>query len=132
MPFILLSQAVKPYKFISPCCSITARTELRNNLQCKSFSWYLENVYRDLHVPDADDMAFGAVSQGQYCLDTLGSLNDGRVGIYSCHGTGGNQEWSFTRAGQIKHADLCLTLEEAREGTRLKLKMCNNALMQVW
>ena len=25
------------------------------------------------------------------CLDTLGHMVDGHVGIYSCHGTGGNQ-----------------------------------------
>ena len=61
----------------------------------------------------------------------MGKLTEGVVGVFGCHGAGGNQEWSFTRAGQVKHADLCLTLEEAKEGTRLKLKMCNNALMQV-
>ena len=75
--------------------------ELRDRLQCKSFKWYIDNVYKDLKVPDRADLSFGAIKQGQYCLDTLGHLSDGLVGLYSCHGTGGNQEWSLTSSGQV-------------------------------
>ena len=56
-------------------CSIRERTDLRDRLQCKSFKWYLENVYRDLHVPEKEDISFGAIQQGNYCLDTLGKPN---------------------------------------------------------
>ena len=62
-----------------------------------------------------------------------GNLADGVVGIYSCHGTGGNQEWSFTKSGQIKHADLCLALDDGSTspGVKLKLRICNNSSIQV-
>ncbi len=128
--------------FLNFPLSIQERLHLRKQLQCKSFQWYLENVYKDLHVPDRDDLSFGALStrhgsggggtELEYCLDTLGHLNDGVVGLYGCHGAGGNQEWSLTKAGHVKHADLCLSLDGAASGSKVRLKTCNaNAIMQV-
>ena len=64
-------------------------------------------------------------------MDTLGHFVDGPVGIYTCHGSGGNQEWSLTKAGTIKHSDLCLSLSKPSAGSRLVLKICNNSEMQV-
>lgn len=44
-----------------------------------------------VRVPDHQDIAFGALQQGQNCLDTLGHFADGVVGVYECHNAGGNQ-----------------------------------------
>lgn len=106
--------------------------ELRNNLQCKPFSWYLNNVYPDLRVPDAEDISFGSIKQGNLCLDTLGHLSDGLVGLYTCHGAGGNQDWSLTKNGHIKHgSELCVALDSPHASTNLKLRLCSNSPLQV-
>jgi len=112
--------------------SIESRMELKRNLQCKPFQWYLDNVYPDLKIPDSQDITYGSIKQGSFCLDTLGHLVDGTVGLYTCHGSGGNQEWSLTKSGTIKHSDLCLALENPTGGAELRLKICNNSDMQKW
>lgn len=112
--------------------SIEERMQLKSDLQCKSFQWYLENVYPDLKIPDSQDATYGSMRQGSLCLDTLGHLVEGTVGLYTCHSSGGNQEWSLTRSGTIKHSDLCLSLTNPSSGSELRLKICNNSDMQKW
>ena len=48
-------------------------------------------MYPDLKIPNSKDVSLGSLRQGSMCLDTLGHMVDGHVGIYTCHGTGGNQ-----------------------------------------
>ena len=116
-----------------PFGSIQERLELRQNLQCKSFSWYLHNVYPDLKVPEGEaGMSRGSLRQGSQCLDTMGHLSEGgTVGLYTCHGSGGNQQWSLTKSGQIKHQDLCLGVSGASREETLVLSQCDNSEYQV-
>lgn len=45
-----------------------------------------------IRVPEDDETtAFGEVKQGKDCMDTLGHSNGGTVGLFECHGSGGNQ-----------------------------------------
>ncbi|XP_033639807.1 polypeptide N-acetylgalactosaminyltransferase 2-like [Asterias rubens] len=108
-----------------PYGSIKGRVDLREQLQCKPFSWYLENVYPELRVPDKQDLAFGAIQQGSMCMDTLGHTEDGTLGLYECHNSGGNQEFSYTKEKLIKHTDLCMTAGNAESGSPIVLKNCH-------
>ncbi|KAJ8309346.1 hypothetical protein KUTeg_014220 [Tegillarca granosa] len=112
---------------------ISERMELRKKLNCKPFKWYLQNVYPELKVPGRQDIAFGSIQQDTNCMDTMGNFADGKLGIFPCHFAGGNQEFSLTNDGKIKHLDLCVTAQGLTPGTIVKLFQCvdsNN--FQAW
>ncbi|XP_020807138.1 putative polypeptide N-acetylgalactosaminyltransferase 9 isoform X2 [Drosophila serrata] len=89
---------------------VSDRKELRKNLNCKSFKWYLDNIYPELFIP-GDSVAHGEIANlnSGMCLDAKEkSDEDVPVTIYSCHGQGGNQYWMLSKAGEIRRDDSCL------------------------
>ena len=40
---------------------------------------------------DDNTKAFGEIKQGNQCVDTLGHAVGQNIGLYECHGAGGNQ-----------------------------------------
>ncbi|KYN43739.1 Polypeptide N-acetylgalactosaminyltransferase 2 [Trachymyrmex septentrionalis] len=115
-----------------PYGNIQDRMELKRRLHCKPFSWYLKNVYPELVIPTSEGGPGGSLKQGTACLDSMGHLLDGNVGLYPCHDTGGNQEWGLTKDGLIKHHDLCLTLPVYAKGTTLLMQICDGSENQKW
>lgn len=114
-----------------PFGDISDRLEIRRRLQCKPFRWYLDNVYPELTVPSTIPRP-GEIRQGSYCLDTLGHVLDGTVGIYQCHHTAGNQDWTLTNEGLLKHQDLCLTLVNYMKGSQPVMRLCDGSEWQMW
>lgn len=125
--------AAVPSAKMVPFGDISERIELKERLKCKPFKWYLENVYPELKVPGGGDLAFGSISQDNMCVDTLGHFADGTLGIFPCHHAGGNQEFSMSKDGQIRHLDLCVTLVGTVPGTPIKLFQCQEGrTVQYW
>lgn len=113
--------------------NVQSRKDLRKKLQCKPFKWFLETVYPELQVPESQDVSFGELKQGRKCLDTLGSLAGGSVGMYDCHGQAGNQEWALTKKNTVRHLDLCLSVPDATPGKQVKIEGCREGdTQQVW
>ena len=42
-------------------------------------------------IPDDDTVSYGSIKQNGKCIDTLGHQDGQTVGLYECHGQGGNQ-----------------------------------------
>ncbi|CAI4228816.1 unnamed protein product [Auanema sp. JU1783] len=108
---------------------ITKRVELRKNLQCKSFKWYLETIYPEAPVPsEFRSLGYIQMDATELCVDTMGKKEGGNPGITTCHGAGGNQAWALTGKGEIRSDDLCLSsgLPFAMDDS-LKLERCTGA-----
>uniref|UniRef100_A0A1I8ESN9 Polypeptide N-acetylgalactosaminyltransferase n=1 Tax=Wuchereria bancrofti TaxID=6293 RepID=A0A1I8ESN9_WUCBA len=78
---------------------VSSRKALRKKLQCKSFKWYLDNVYPELFVP-GDAIGKGEIrNKGEVAGDVVQHCLDSEVGediqkvvvAYPCHKSGGNQ-----------------------------------------
>ncbi|XP_049777503.1 putative polypeptide N-acetylgalactosaminyltransferase 9 isoform X1 [Schistocerca cancellata] len=92
---------------------VSGRKELRKKLGCKSFKWYLDNIYPELFIP-GEAVASGEVRNmgvgGKTCLDSPARKADLHkpVGTYPCHRQGGNQYWMLSKAGEIRRDEACL------------------------
>ncbi|XP_012616629.1 polypeptide N-acetylgalactosaminyltransferase 3 [Microcebus murinus] len=106
---------------------LSKRFEIKQRLQCKNFTWYLNNIYPEVYVPDLNPVISGYIkSIGQpLCLD-VGENNQGDkpLILYTCHGLGGNQYFEYSAHHEIRHniqKELCL---HAAEGP-VQLKACS-------
>ncbi|KAL4636234.1 polypeptide N-acetylgalactosaminyltransferase 13 isoform X1 [Arapaima gigas] len=88
---------------------VSSRKALREALQCKPFSWFLENIYPDSQIPRRY-FSLGEIRnvETNQCLDNMGRKENEKVGFFNCHGMGGNQVFSYTADKEIRTDDLCL------------------------
>ncbi|KAI4815968.1 hypothetical protein KUCAC02_006091 [Chaenocephalus aceratus] len=93
---------------------ISQRVALRKRLQCKSFEWYLDNVYPEMRRYN-NTVFYGEIrnsNASHLCMDQ-GIKENHTATLHPCHGTG-PQIGRFTREGQLFLGPLGSTGEETR------------------
>ncbi|XP_069960585.1 polypeptide N-acetylgalactosaminyltransferase 5 isoform X2 [Cherax quadricarinatus] len=103
---------------------VSSRRKLRKDLKCKSFRWFLENIYPESQMP-LDYYYLGEIrnAETQSCLDTLGRKSGENLGTSYCHGLGGNQVFAYTKRQQIMSDDNCL--DASNPSGPVKLVRCH-------
>ncbi|KAK6306819.1 hypothetical protein J4Q44_G00219670 [Coregonus suidteri] len=105
--------------------SIADRLTLRRKLSCKSFRWYMENVYPELRVPEQDAVS-SVLRQGGLCLETHGSDS---LGLAECRSSGAmrlqSQKWELAEP-LLRQQDLCLAITAFTAGSKVKMEPCSN------
>ncbi|KAJ1134456.1 hypothetical protein NDU88_000908 [Pleurodeles waltl] len=96
---------------------LSKRFALRERLQCHNFSWYLDNLYPELFIPEFRPIYYGSLlNRGtSTCLDY--SEHDDRaeelfLGLAECHGIAENQYFEYSSEREVQHSigkQLCLT-----------------------
>lgn len=115
---------------------ISQRVKLREDLKCKSFQWYLENVYPEQEVPDnfaeGDVRNMGDRSTNS-CLDSPSPETEvsGPLNIYTCTNARGNQFFELTQNYELRNERHCL--EYSNLPNTLQVYRCHGQKgNQVW
>ncbi|XP_047457545.1 polypeptide N-acetylgalactosaminyltransferase 5 [Mugil cephalus] len=100
--------------------NLTEQIELRKKLKCKSFKWYLDNVYPDMKVSlvKAEGLVF---NRGlRKCL----ALQKDSLSFETCDLSEQSQHFNFTWMKQIRQRDLCVAPQG--KGSGFTLQLCDN------
>uniref|UniRef100_A0A4X2LJT9 Polypeptide N-acetylgalactosaminyltransferase n=1 Tax=Vombatus ursinus TaxID=29139 RepID=A0A4X2LJT9_VOMUR len=120
---------------------VSVRKALRENLKCKPFSWYLENIYPDSQIPRryyslGEVFSYTAekeIRTDDFCLDV--SRLSGPVIMLKCHHMRGNQLWEYDAEKlTLRHINSNQCLDEPSEDDKMvpTMKDCNGSRSQQW
>ncbi|XP_067930329.1 polypeptide N-acetylgalactosaminyltransferase 5-like [Watersipora subatra] len=105
---------------------ISLRIKLRERLKCKSFDWYLTNIFPELFIPgQATHTGEVRNKANNYCIDGLSNYlyYDQPIGFLPCHGLGENQYWLMSKKGEIRRDEACLDYDGSG---KVKTYLCHN------
>ncbi|XP_056206540.1 polypeptide N-acetylgalactosaminyltransferase 5 [Falco biarmicus] len=83
---------------------LTQQIQLRKKLQCKSFRWYLENVYPDLEAPLVKASGLLVNIAMARCI----TVENTTLTFEACDVSNKNQKFNYTWLRLIQHGELCI------------------------
>ncbi|KDR14208.1 polypeptide N-acetylgalactosaminyltransferase 2-like [Zootermopsis nevadensis] len=109
--------------------SLQEQLEVKSQLDCRPFQWYLENVFPELKLPNEENSAFGQLKQGSQCLQS--EVESSGVKLAECNESELSQHsWAFNvHTASIQHGKLCLSV---RNKLNLVLETCTQSYQQEW
>ncbi|XP_049640146.1 polypeptide N-acetylgalactosaminyltransferase 14 [Suncus etruscus] len=122
--------AARPFAVEKPFGNIESRADLRKNLRCSTFKWYLENVYPELRIPTDSSIQKGFIRQRHKCLESQKQANQQLpdLRLNPCVQNKGpdarSQIWAFSYTHQILQDSLCLTVVGLFPGAPVLLQLC--------
>ena len=106
--------------------NITAQLQMKKDLECKSFDWFMKNVAYDMlekfpKLPRNVELGSIVNVDSRLCLDTLGRVAPAMMGLAQC-GAGGGQLMRLNAKGEIQQRLVARTENDAKQQkTALKL-----------
>uniref|UniRef100_H2ZCM2 Polypeptide N-acetylgalactosaminyltransferase n=1 Tax=Ciona savignyi TaxID=51511 RepID=H2ZCM2_CIOSA len=126
--------ASRPETINMPYGDISAQVKYRQEHNCKSFKWFMENIAYDIteHYPlPPKNKEWGEVRgvDSHQCLDSMGHKNgDGALEAGNCHRMGGNQLFRLSEANQLSQYDQCVTIQRGV----VTLMHCDTTQFREW
>ncbi|KAG7330902.1 hypothetical protein KOW79_004871 [Hemibagrus wyckioides] len=101
--------------------NLSAQIQLREKLQCKSFEWYLENIYPELKAPlvKAEGLVFNVGNRK--CL----VQEDGSLSFAICNLSKQNQHFSYSWVRTLRQNNTCVSPHVTGRG--VALERCDNS-----
>ncbi|NXN10184.1 GALT5 acetylgalactosaminyltransferase, partial [Indicator maculatus] len=84
---------------------LTQQIQLRRKLQCKSFRWYLENIYPDLDAPLVKASGLLLNVGMARCI----TVENTKLALEVCDVNNKHQQFNYTWLRRIQHGELCVT-----------------------
>ncbi|XP_052234412.1 polypeptide N-acetylgalactosaminyltransferase 13-like [Dreissena polymorpha] len=115
---------------------LSARRALRARLQCKPFSWFMENIWPELFSLNRNVLAWGSARNlnTSKCLDNNNYLfqSEATLLLWQCHYQFASQGFSMTRDGRLRTSLQCVVVKGSIPGVRPKLEGCINGPKDTW
>ncbi|XP_068082133.1 polypeptide N-acetylgalactosaminyltransferase 16 [Anabrus simplex] len=110
--------------------SLEKQLKIKQQLDCKPFQWYLENVFPELKLPNEENTAFGQLKQGSMCLQAEGGQFE--VKLAQCSDSVPSQHaWAFSgRTLAIQLNKMCMTVPNSKKHPILQ--PCRQTSHQKW
>ncbi|XP_046584881.1 polypeptide N-acetylgalactosaminyltransferase 13-like [Haliotis rubra] len=113
---------------------ISNRLHLKEQLKCKDFSWYIDNVWPELLMYDVGVVAWGS-ARNQHtntCLDNVGSLYPGELYLYGCHYLLFTQGFSVTTKGHLRTSLTSVVFDGEKAGQKPTLQSYGVGTPSTW